>query len=125
MTVPTESIPGANEWNARLRAQAHTLVDAGMPVADALHLLGVGGLATRPLPEVALGPSRPASDVVVTAGDGAALLQGEPPPGATSHRLWVAAPGVGWRAAGTTEGPSWWVDDLENGTAYSLSLIHI
>lgn len=151
MTVPTESIRGAAAWNARLRAEAHTLGDDRMQVvvadtqgfvnaahtwdtshpnargelhlaaavADALHGLGIGGPAVRPLPVVALGPVRPAV-LVASAGDGSALLRWEPPPGATSHRVWVAAPGAAWRVVATTQGSSWGLEALENGTSYSV-----
>lgn len=88
-------------------------------VADALHALGVGGPALRPLPEVPLGPAPPVLSVEVEPTDPTeALLEWEAAPGATSHTVWVRPSGEPWTEVGTTSDTRWTFTGLRIGRSY-------
>jgi lysophospholipase L1-like esterase len=113
----------AHTWDeSHPNAVGEAMIAAG--VADALATLGIGPPASRPLPEVPLGP-RVAPLLAATPGDGGATLSWTSPPGATAEFVWLrdVTAGEGWRRLPwSVTGSVWPVSLLVNEHLYRFRL---
>lgn len=101
VAAPVDGFTDADTWDG-WHPNARGELKIAAAVADALAGLGVGTTYRRPLPQVALGPRKAATDVSVRARDSRAVLRFASAPGVDREHVWTRGSSrARWRHLGT------------------------